>query len=165
MAIKDFELYHGAVLTKILRKDMPLTLTLIETNTSESWSAYKITDNNKDAILYMKYCAVPYNTKKHTRWQYIFNREHLKELKRYEQNDIYLALIGVQKSIKNKPMEICLLRKEEILKAINLDSELQQSITVICEKNKSLRVRGTNVKDHKPDIIERLRIDKLGEDW
>ncbi|EPS49557.1 hypothetical protein CFSAN002368_17135 [Clostridium botulinum A1 str. CFSAN002368] len=63
MAIKEFEFYHGAVLTRILRKDIPLTLTLIETNTLESWSAYKISDNAKDAILYIKYCSAPNVTK------------------------------------------------------------------------------------------------------
>lgn len=164
MAIKDFELYHGAVLTKILRKERPLTLTLIETNTSESWSAYRISDNTKDAILYMKYCSVPNVTKKHTRWQYIFNKEHLKELKKYKNDNIYLALIGLQRNIKDKPMEICLLRKEEIINAIDIDSEFQQNFTVFCEPNRKLRVRGTRT-NHNEIKVERSRLDKLGEEW
>ena len=32
MPIKDYEYYHGAVLTKILRKDIPTSLKLVETN-------------------------------------------------------------------------------------------------------------------------------------
>lgn len=164
MGIKKFELYHGAVLTRILRKDRPLTLTLIETNTAESWSTYKIADNNKDAILYMKYSSAPSVTSKHTRWQYSFKKEHLKELKKYEEKNIYIALIGVQRNIDDKPMEICLLNKEEMLEAIDLDSKTTQSFTVFCEAKKKLRVRGTRT-NHNEIKIDRSRIDKLGEDW
>lgn len=64
MALREFEFYHGAVITKILRKDMPVTLTLIETDTDKSWSAYKIADNAVDKVIYMKYCASPRETSK-----------------------------------------------------------------------------------------------------
>lgn len=137
---------------------------MIETNTSESWSAYKVADNSKDVILYMKYCSAPNVTKKHTRWQYIFNKEHLKELREYKNDNVYFALIGLQRSVKDKPMEICLLRKDEIIDMIDIYSEIQQNITVICQSNMKLRVRGTLTNGNEIKV-ERNRLDKLGYDW
>jgi hypothetical protein len=32
MAIKEFEFMHGGVITRLLRKDIPLQLTLVETS-------------------------------------------------------------------------------------------------------------------------------------
>jgi hypothetical protein len=42
MAIKEFEFMLGGVITRILRKDIPLQLTLVETSSNDSKAVYKI---------------------------------------------------------------------------------------------------------------------------
>ena len=37
MSVRDFELYHGAVLTKILRFQKPVALRLVETRPQDNW--------------------------------------------------------------------------------------------------------------------------------
>lgn len=37
MAIDEFELFHGVVLTKLVRSDRPITLRMIETRPREAW--------------------------------------------------------------------------------------------------------------------------------
>ena len=56
MSIKDLELLHGAVLTKLVRSDNPITLRMIETNRNEARSAYTLND---EVILYIKYHKKP----------------------------------------------------------------------------------------------------------
>jgi hypothetical protein len=36
MAIKEFEFMHGGVITRLLRKDIPLQLTLVETSSNDT---------------------------------------------------------------------------------------------------------------------------------
>ena len=161
MALREFEFYHGAVITKILRKDMPVTLTLIETDIDKSWSAYKISDNVVDKVIYMKYCASPRETSKRIAWVFNFTPKHLGELSRYRDIDLYLALICVNKDLQFEPMEVCLLNRDEISETIDISSNIGQTITVFCKHRRMLRVSGssTNRRELK---IKRGRIDDFG---
>ncbi len=147
MALKGFEFYHGAVITKILRKDISVTLTPIETDTDKLWSAYKIADGLSDRVIYMKHCASLKEKevyKKHTVWIFSFTPEHLKELSRYKNTDLYLASICVDKNLQFESVEPYLLNKEEILETIDIGSNTSQTISVFCELRKILRVRGSS---------------------
>jgi len=65
MAIKEFEFMHGEVITRLLRKDVPMQLTLVETNSSDSKAVYRIlTQKNNELILYIKYRSKPEPRKK-----------------------------------------------------------------------------------------------------
>ena len=44
MSVKEFELFHGAVLTKVLRSDRPVALRLVGTRPGENWSTYTLND-------------------------------------------------------------------------------------------------------------------------
>jgi len=161
MATRDFEYMHGAVLTKILRMDEPLTLTLIETNKSEAWSAYRfLTVANIEGIIYIKCSKTPRKTDKHYAWTFTFNKEKLDELHKMRQEKLYIALVCAHNTFSEKPSEICLLYSDEILKIIDIDSEIQQSISVYIEDGKSMRVSGSNTNREKK-IIERNRIGNI----
>lgn len=110
MAIKEFEYCHGAILTKFLKKDIPMTLTLIETDKNQSWSAYKTSNNKNHYIFYIKCCLHPQVTKKHVRWIFRFTNEHLNELKKFLSNNLWMGLVCAQKYCKAKPMKLCLLK-------------------------------------------------------
>jgi activator of HSP90 ATPase len=65
MAIKEFEFMHGGVITRLLRKDIPLQLTLVETSSNDSKAVYKIlSQNNNELTLYIKYRSRPEPRKK-----------------------------------------------------------------------------------------------------
>jgi hypothetical protein len=44
MAIRQFELFHGAVLTKLVRRGQRVALTMIETSPNDPWAVYTIND-------------------------------------------------------------------------------------------------------------------------
>lgn len=112
--------------------------------TDKSWSAYKIADNAVDKVIYMKYCASPRETSKRIAWVFSFTPKYLGELSRYKDIDLYLALICVNKDLQFEPMEICLLNRVEISETIDISSNTGQTITVFCEPEKMLRVRGSS---------------------
>lgn len=158
MTIDKFEYMHGAVLTKLFRKDEPLTLALIETNKSESWSAYKVTSVDTDeSIIYMKYSSTPRQALKHISWSFVFTPRHLDELKKYIDKKLFVYLVCAQNDMTSKDAEICFLTKEEILNEIDIDSATNQAFTVRNEKRKKLRVYGTRT-NHDFLKVEKDRI-------
>lgn len=160
MPIYDYEYYHGAVLTKILRNELPTTLRLIETNPVEAWSAYRVNDN---LIVYMKYSASPKTYKKNQNrygWMFNFHPKDLQLLRELMKNDqLYLALISTSKDLSFTPMEICLLNTDEIKSCIDIYSDNAQWFSVFCEPRKQLLVRGTISKSELK--IPRNRLDSL----
>lgn len=152
MTIQDFELFHGAVLIKILRNDRPVTL-LIETKTGED-RAYTIDDNNVK-VLYIKHRLISNTlkiTKKHPKggrtWQFIFSPEHITILKNLKEkykdkHKVFLALICGHTDIK-KRMEICIIDLDKYNDLLDLDKATQQSIGV----------------RHLPGLSFRIMVDK-----
>ncbi|MCK4260833.1 MAG: hypothetical protein KAX49_17785 [Halanaerobiales bacterium] len=156
MAIREFEFYHGAVLAKILRKDVPYSLKLVETN-KESWSTYIIND---DIVLYMRYRS-PHKTNKHLRWDFSFNSTQIEEIRKYFDYDLRFALVCINKKYKGYNSEVCILNKEQIMNLIDLDATTDQRINVYLEKRKSFRVDGTMSEKYKELIINKSCIDNL----
>ena len=131
MHIQDFHLFHGAVLTKLFRKDRPISLCLVETNLIDSWSAYKIID----AVLYIKHNKKPSIRKKKDAfvWQFRFNEKHLNEIKNFQTDqkikEVCFALVCGQSAI-NDSMYICFLKVDDMSKCIDLSSSKGQTIHV-----------------------------------
>lgn len=159
MSIKHYQFYHGAVLAKILRLDIPTSLKLVETS-EESWNTYIINDN---IALYMKYSKAR-KTNKHERFKFVFDSKHLDEIRHYISNEkinIKLALICISSEESMKKSEICLIEQEQLIKIIDLNSITDQTINVYVETNKSFRVDGTKSKKNKELTISRNAIDKI----
>lgn len=160
MPIKAFEFYHGAFLTRLLRKDVPTTLALVETNIREAWSLYKVTDT----YFYVKHST---NPKKYERfpgrlkWDFTFSSQHINQIKKYLTKNLYVALVCSRKDINNDENEICIINTEQLLDLVGTELELPNYvISVICEKSKSFRVKGTNSRK-KEFTIYRNKIDLL----
>lgn len=158
MAIKDFEYYHGAVLTKILRKDVPTSIKLVETN-KDSWCIYTINDA---VALYLRYRS-PRKTNNHLCWSFSFDQKQLKEIRDYLKKnlDLKFALICINGDYKEYKPEICLIYKEQFLLIVDVNSITNQRINVYLENGKSFRVDGTKSKKQKEVIISRSEIDKI----
>ena len=61
--VKEFELLHGIVLTKLLRSD-GAALRLIETDAKKAWAAYRVND---EINVYVKYRLQNRETKRESR--------------------------------------------------------------------------------------------------
>lgn len=157
MAIKEFELYHGAVLAKILRKDIPTSLKLVETNRDSS--TYVINDN---IALYMTYRSLHKSSnEKISKWFFDFSLQKCREIKEFLHYDLYFTLICINSKYEPNYSEVCLINKESIKKLIDLDAITVQKISVFLENGKSFRVHGTMSKKSKELTVSRNQIDNI----
>lgn len=141
MAIKQFELFHGAVLTKLLRSDRPVTLRMIETRPGEAWAVYTIND---EVDLFVKYSIT---ARKLTRrqgalsWTFVFSPEQISQIRKLQaERDVYAALVCGRKDIKTGGLQTCLLRPDELEHLLDFNDASQQSLTVRYVPRKKLRV-------------------------
>jgi hypothetical protein len=162
LSIKDFEMFHGAVLTKLVRSDNPITLRMIETNLKEAWSAYTLND---EVILYIKYSTKPQQRKKNEDvliWIFSFSTAHLGELQNLRKRKaVYMALVCGQRAIDDPNMYVCLITPDEIAQCIDIQAIQQQTINVRYEPRKKLRVWGGVNTVENPILVASRKL----EDW
>lgn len=153
MPIREFEMFHGALLTKLVRSDRPIALRMIETRPSQAWSTYLINDAVR---ILVKYSATPRKLTRErgaVRWNFIFSPDQMYEAR---QEGTWVALVcGADRIIQ--PMEVCLVNSSEIASLLDLNSSSQQWIAVKYLPNKSLRVSTATVEDY---IIPRNRCER-----
>jgi hypothetical protein len=122
MKVQKFELFHGAVLTKLVRSDRPITLRMIETRPSEAWSAYTL---NNEVDLYIKYNTAPRSLKRDragTAWTFVFGQDELGQMRRsVSKRQTYAALVCGRCNIGKDSMQVCLLYPDEIQGIIYAD--------------------------------------------
>ena len=146
--VKDFELFHGIVLTKLVRADRPVTLRMIETNPSKAWAAYKINDA---VIIYAKYRTNPRRSTRHKgsyTWSFPFANDELRVLSQLQDDaQVYLTLICARQKIRgrNASMYTCLIEPADIEELIDLSSTTSQCISVKYIPRCSFRVRGSMI--------------------
>jgi hypothetical protein len=142
MTIKQFELYHGAVLTALVRSDRPVTLRMIETRPSEAWAVYTLND---EVDLYVKYSTAVRALR--TRpgafsWTFVFGSDEVLRLSELRaEREVYAALVCARKAIsQEKGMHTCLLQPGELARLIDLDDHTSQSTTVRYIPRKKFRL-------------------------
>jgi hypothetical protein len=169
MPLRDFELYHGALLTKLVRSDRPITIRMIETETNECWSAYTIDDT---VTIYTKASGHGKFDEKdrYVKWTFTFQPKHLSDLRRLsEQNGVYLALVcanhalpdrvpfigldvsaekawerwlRLENALRRKLTGICFLEPDRWHRCLELDDNRTQSITVELARGNAFLVNG-----------------------
>lgn len=159
--IKEFELLHGIVLTKILRTN-GATLRLVETDTRQSWAAYKINDS---VLVYVKYALTSRETIKENKtvWAFPFQPSEQKKIKELRQDKpVYVTLICGLSDIKaHDKMQVCLLDPDEIEKCISLAARNTQTITVEYKPKASLRAYGPkNSTEKQKLVVSRSKLDE-----
>ncbi|HRW99876.1 MAG TPA: hypothetical protein P5280_10315 [Cyclobacteriaceae bacterium] len=159
--IKEFELLHGIVLTKILRSQ-GATLRLVETDTRQSWAAYTINDS---VIVYVKYALTNREAVKENKtvWSFPFQPSEQKKMKELRKSKpVFVALIcGLQDIKSHNKMQVCLLEPDEIEKCISLTARSTQTISVENSPNRSLRAYGTlNSADRQKLVVSRNKLDE-----
>lgn len=158
MAVREFELFHGVVLTKLTRSKRPITLRMIETKPSEAWSTYIIND---EVLLVIKHSTNQRRlerTRSGLSWTFVFSPEQLRQLQPSDSHkQVFAALVGGGKDVKKDTMQVCLLDWEEIQKILDLRSSKSVSLTVRYLPGKALRV----FHERKQELlVPQNRVDK-----
>ncbi len=159
MAIHEFELFHGAALTRLLRSDRPVALRMIETKVREAWAAYRVND---EVTLYLKHSKKP---KKGTReratltWQFTFNDSDIRKIAEFTpQKPVYVVLVCGAEEVDAKYMEICLLDPDQVAQLLDLEPQTTQWIRVKDTGKGQLRVTGSHSQEEMK--IPRNKLDK-----
>lgn len=155
MSIKNFELFHGAVLTKMIRNDKSTSIIMVETEAKSLWALYKINDQ---VSVYVKYRTKNIISKKNvnkTSWTFSFSQEEFDKIYLMSVNDnIYFAFVCGNMELK-KWMEVCFIKRQQFLDLMGNDNKL---IHVVNENGKSLRIKSPFYK--KGFIIPRNALDE-----
>lgn len=162
MAIKEIELFHGAVLMKLLRGDRPVSLKLFEFKADPSRAAYWVND---EVCLYVKHSKTPQERQRkgfECVWHFQFNTSHLKEMESLrEEFEVYAVLVCGDENVSNgSDMFICFLTPENLAACIDLDATETQSITVANKKRSKLRVWGNKNTAYDPLLVDKGAMDK-----
>lgn len=158
-AVSQYHFLHGAVLAKIVRKDRPLALTLIETN-QESWATYKLND---ESVLYIKSCQRPRMLNNGAiKCFFTFHRKHIDELIELRKNNkLYIALVCAGDVDDVTVREIAFLEDYELDRCLDYKHNGSQNITVEIIQGNKLRVFSSiNSSDRNKLKIERNRLDE-----
>jgi len=159
--VKEFELFHGIVLTKLVRSDRPTSLRLIETDPSRAWAAYTVND---EVTLYVKYRASSRSLSRGEggrSWTFVFSTSELAKIRAMAPDTrVHLVLVCGQKQIQSGDcgMHVCLLTPDQRKQLIDMKSTSQQTITVKYLLGKSFRATGS--VSHKEHIVKRNALDK-----
>ena len=148
--VKEFEIFHGAVLTALVRRDEPLSLSMIETQPSEAWSTYRINDS---ANLLVKHSTNRVSRQRNnaTVWQFTFSPAQMKQLRK---GPAWAALVCGSGNLKHD-MEVCLLSPEELRLLLEIESDQQQSLTIKDVPRQYLRASSGH--HEKEILIPRIR--------
>jgi len=158
--VREFELFHGIVLTKLLRSEKPTTLRMVETNPQQAWAAYEIND---EVTLYIKYRTGPHTLSRGEggqSWAFVFSSSELEKIQALKsKKQVYLALVCGKKAITGGDcgMRTCLLDPDKLRRIIDVTATGRQTVTVKSMPGKSLRVSGSSTT--KPLIVSRNELD------
>ena len=130
MSIREFELYHGAVLTKVLRSDKPVALRLVETKPAENWSTYILNDTVELFITHSKSPRSVLRGGGGTSWSFVFSKNQLRQMDQTQTTrPVWVAMVCGKKIPSDCDMQVCLLDPDQLAEVIDFKAD-QQSLTV-----------------------------------
>lgn len=155
--VNKSDYYYGALLSKIL--DNNCTPVLV--NKDANRGVYKITTNNRETLIYMKYVT---NKQDDLLWNFRFTKENLEEIKSYMEQDVDLmfGLICSYESLLFTELGLCKL--DEFKKCLDLEcnNEDYQRLSVLkTPYSPYLKFYGSTLEREESLEIERNRLDKI----
>lgn len=170
MAVSEFELLHGVVLTGLMRADHPSTVRLMEHDKKGGWSVYTVsTKTEGDIRILIKTSISPRATKLkgkkagkpgHT-WQHSFSDAQMAEVKK---PGTWAALVCGSPNLKSRIMEVCVLDPEDLAELIDIGPGDRRSVTVHMAKGNKLHVSSSKWKsgtEKVPKKVARRRIEEI----
>lgn len=161
MSIKIFEYYHGAVLTKLVRNNKPVTLTMVENDKKGAWCEYKIND---EIVLYTKYCSKPIycEINQSFLWRFTFNPNELEHIFKQRRNcAVYTALVCGQEQISLFNTCIGFIQPYELDQCISVHSFGPETLNVQLIPTCKLRIWGNINTVKNPLLVAQNRL----ENW
>lgn len=152
MKIKDIELFHGAVITRLMRKDRPVALKMFEFDADNYRSVYILMDDEGDKPLYIKHSrgsqpSTRYEIKK--KWNFTFHVNHFMEIDELirEYGTVYIILVCGEELIGADDTYIVLLPYDDLSKCVDVTGKSGQQNVKVGDKGgrNYLRVWGTNI--------------------
>lgn len=140
MPVRTFELFHGAVLTKLVRQGRRTSLCLIETKRSDSWATYLINDAFNLVIKHSTNLKHPKREPDAATWQFTFGPDQMKQ---FRTAGTRAALVCGSLDPDSREMEVCLLEHHELAQLLFLDGTWPQSVIVKRLSGRCLRVTRT----------------------
>ena len=130
MPVKEFELFHGIVLTKLLRSEKPVALRLVETKPKESWSTYTVNDEIDLLVTHSKSPRLIKRNGGATAWSFQFSQNQLRQMNpELCGRPVWVALVCGRRNPNHGDMHVCLLDPEQIGDAVDLAAQ-NPSVTV-----------------------------------
>lgn len=130
MSVREFELYHGAVLAKVLRSQKPVALRLVETKPGENWSTYTLNDTVDLLVTHSKNPRPVTREGGGTSWSFVFSTNQMRQMNpENSTRPVWIAMVCGRKSSADGDMEVCLLDPDQIKDVIDFSAS-QQSLTV-----------------------------------
>ena len=154
LSIQKFELFHGAVLAKIMRS-YDQTLRMVETRPKEHWSVYTVND---EIHVFIKYRGAARELDGgRLAWSFNFSSETLEKIKSLSQDkETYIVLVGGQRCV-DEVMEVGVLSMKEFISIAGDGMDTSFSITMRYVPGKELRI----LRGHKEVCkVARNRADK-----
>lgn len=149
--LKDFELYHGAVIIQILRNPGK-SIKLFEKSPDYSWSEYEISDNLGNYKVFIKSTSNVTRRKNNDRCNFTFSSADIARLKDICETNVIICLVCEKEAI-------CTLTWEDVDELGFLRSKEQCSLSVSWTKGSSLSVKCQGKElSHK---IARNRLEKF----
>lgn len=145
--VKDFHLFHGAVLATVLRSEKPVALRLVETRPGQNWSTYTLNDS---IDLFITHSRTPRDVERSgggTSWTFGLSENQIRQLRPRPGGSgrpVWAALVCGRKDLGTGEMYVCLLDPEQVASVISEDVG-SQSLTVRKPTRGMLRV----FKDHQ----------------
>lgn len=135
MSISKFELFHGAVLSQIIRSPM-ISIKLLEKSADFEWGAYEISDNLITHKVFVKSCAKVRNGLKNKSYaNFSFSEMDILKLRKIDTGkNLLVCLVCADK-------EICTLEWEDIDAGRLLFEKTSTNIVVSWTKGSSLRIK------------------------
>ena len=156
MSIQQFELFHGAVLAKLMRSDRPIALRMIETK-DEAWSVYTVNDEVELFIKVRTIASELSRERDGLSWQFVFTPEQISQIKNLSTSKkVAIALVCGRQNIKDD-MQIAFVEQDDVKDIIDFSVNTSQSLTVKYIPKKKLRVI-TNYTEEK--LISQNALDK-----
>ena len=142
MSVKQFEVFHGIVLTKLMRSKKPVALRMVETKPTEDWRVYTF---NLYYDLFVKHRSAPNPNaaKRGASWQFTFSPSEVSRILSKDR-DVYVALVCGQQNVEDE-MDVCFLDPKDVEKIFPTDSSKTFSLTVRRAPRKGLKVKKINI--------------------
>lgn len=131
MALSKFELYHGAVLSQMVRSK-GISLKLFERNEQHGWGEYEVSDNHFSYRVIIKATATVKKTRKGFSANFTFSAEDINRIRSV--GSILVCLVCADQ-------EICTLEMEDIQALGLLRKVASCNVIVSWEKGTALHVK------------------------